>query len=168
MLIAHSDNGWHGGIGGLKSVSTSIHQPDNLPKLNWGNKGPPCPFYRIAEFPDMPQVPSYLRIEEPVAILAVFLGILATLFFVASRPPGAKFFQVVPLLIFAYFVPTLFSNMGIIPLKSPIYAVEGKRGQVSFLRSTLRAVPAKWTCPLFPPISFSSDMHTLFVSCRRH
>ena len=26
----------------------------------------------------------------------------------------------------------------------------GKRGQVQFVRSTLRAVPANWTCPLFP------------------
>jgi hypothetical protein len=29
----------------------------------------------------------------------------------------------------------------------------GKRGQVQFVRSTLRAVPANWTCPLFPPSS---------------
>lgn len=69
----------------------------------------------------MPQVPSSLRIEDPYAILAVFLGILAMLFFVASRPAGAKFFRVVPLLIFAYFVPTLFSNVGIIPTKAPLY-----------------------------------------------
>ena len=28
----------------------------------------------------------------------------------------------------------------------------GKRGQVQFVRSTLRAVPANWTCPLFPRV----------------
>ena len=27
----------------------------------------------------------------------------------------------------------------------------GKRGQVQFVRSILRAVPANWTRPLFPP-----------------
>ena len=29
-------------------------------------------------------------------------------------------------------------------------AAAGKRGQVQFVRSTRRAVPANWTCPLFP------------------
>src|SRR3990170_4048755 len=28
----------------------------------------------------------------------------------------------------------------------------GKRGQVQFVRSTLWAVPANWTCPLFPQV----------------
>ncbi len=35
----------------------------------------------------------------------------------------------------------------VIPPASP---AAGKRGQVQFVRSTLRAVPANWTCPLFP------------------
>ena len=60
-------------------------------------------------------------LQHPVAVLAVLLGVLAGLFGMASRPWGARFFRVVPLLIFAYFVPTVLSNVGLIPLKSPCY-----------------------------------------------
>ena len=62
-------------------------------------------------------------IQEPVAVLAVLLGVLAGLFALASHPAGERFFRVVPLLIFAYFVPTALSNLGLIPLRSPIYDV---------------------------------------------
>jgi uncharacterized membrane protein len=62
-------------------------------------------------------------IQEPVAILAVLLGVLATLFSLASHPVGERFFRVIPLLVFAYFVPTALSNLGVIPLKSPIYEI---------------------------------------------
>jgi uncharacterized membrane protein len=62
-------------------------------------------------------------IQEPVAVLAVLLGVLAALFSLASHPAGARFFRFVPLLVFAYFVPTALSNLGIIPLESPIYDI---------------------------------------------
>jgi uncharacterized membrane protein len=60
-------------------------------------------------------------IQDPMAVLAVLLGVLAGLFFLASLPVGARFFKIVPLLVFAYFVPTAFSNTGLIPLASPAY-----------------------------------------------
>ena len=60
-------------------------------------------------------------IHDPIAVLAVLLGVLASLFFVAGRPLGIRFFRVIPLLLFAYFIPTLLSNVGVIPLKSPTY-----------------------------------------------
>lgn len=60
-------------------------------------------------------------IDEPVAVLAVLAGVLAGLFFFASLPAGKRFFKIVPLLLFAYFVPTLLSNTGVIPLKSLTY-----------------------------------------------
>jgi len=60
-------------------------------------------------------------IQEPVAVLAVLLGLLAGLFWVANQPVGQRLFRVVPLLLFAYFLPTALSNLGIIPLRSPIY-----------------------------------------------
>lgn len=60
-------------------------------------------------------------VREPVAVLAVLLGVLAGLFFLASHPRGERFFRAVPLLVFAYFIPTTLSNAGIIPLSSPIY-----------------------------------------------
>jgi uncharacterized membrane protein len=62
-------------------------------------------------------------IEEPVAVLAVLLAVLAGLFMMASHPAGERFFKVIPLLVFAYFVPTILSNGGIIPLVSPVYQI---------------------------------------------
>ncbi len=64
---------------------------------------------------------QYPLIQEPVAILAVLLGVLAALFSLANHPVGERFFRFIPLLVFAYFVPTAISNAGIIPLESPIY-----------------------------------------------
>jgi uncharacterized membrane protein len=62
-------------------------------------------------------------IEQPMAVLAVLLTVLAGLFLFASLPVGARFFRVVPLLVFAYFIPTALSNVGLLPLQSPLYAM---------------------------------------------
>jgi uncharacterized membrane protein len=62
-------------------------------------------------------------IDQPFPVLAVLLGVLAALFSLAKWGPGAKFFRYVPLLVFAYFVPTTLSNLGIIPLTSDLYDV---------------------------------------------
>jgi len=60
-------------------------------------------------------------IEHPMGILAVLLGVLAILFTINRHPVFGKIFKVIPLLVFAYFVPTILSNTGIIPLDSPLY-----------------------------------------------
>lgn len=60
-------------------------------------------------------------IESPLAVLAVMLAVLAAMFAAARHPAGKKLFSIVPLLVFAYFVPTLLSNTGIIPTRSPVY-----------------------------------------------
>jgi len=60
-------------------------------------------------------------IQDPIAVLAILLAVLAVLFTVANHPWGKRFFSVVPLLVFAYFIPTTLSNTGIIPLQSPTY-----------------------------------------------
>lgn len=60
-------------------------------------------------------------IQDPVAVLAALLAILATLFAVKQHPRFGKIFNYVPLLVFAYFVPTLCSNVGLIPIHSPLY-----------------------------------------------
>ncbi|PCI39909.1 MAG: hypothetical protein COB53_02320 [Elusimicrobia bacterium] len=60
-------------------------------------------------------------IENPNAVLAVLLGVLALLFKANDHKTGKKVFKIVPLLVFAYFVPTVLSNIGIIPLQSPLY-----------------------------------------------
>lgn len=61
-------------------------------------------------------------IQEPVAVLAVLLGVLALLFGLDRTKAGARVFRAVPLLVFCYFVPTLLSNLGVIPIASPLYA----------------------------------------------
>ncbi len=60
-------------------------------------------------------------IQEPAAVLAVLLAVLAVLFALARHPLGARFFRFVPVLLFIYFVPTLLSNTGVIPQQSPTY-----------------------------------------------
>jgi uncharacterized membrane protein len=62
-------------------------------------------------------------IQSPLGVLAVLLSVLAALFMLQRHPAGARFFAVVPLLVFCYFVPTLLSNTGIIPLESETYAL---------------------------------------------
>ncbi len=60
-------------------------------------------------------------ITDPVSILAVLLAVLAGLFLFNQTGFGGRLFRVVPLLVFAYFVPTALSNLGLIPLDSPLY-----------------------------------------------
>jgi uncharacterized membrane protein len=56
-----------------------------------------------------------------MAVLAVLLGVLALLFGMERHPRLGKLFKFIPLLIFAYFIPTALSNSGIIPIASPLY-----------------------------------------------
>jgi uncharacterized membrane protein len=56
-----------------------------------------------------------------MAVLAVLLGVLGLLFLADRHPVLQRFFRVVPQLVFIYFVPTLLSNLGIIPLQSELY-----------------------------------------------
>jgi uncharacterized membrane protein len=56
-----------------------------------------------------------------MAVLAVLLGVLGLLFLADRHPVLQRFFRVVPQLVFIYFVPTLLSNLGIIPLQSEMY-----------------------------------------------
>ena len=60
-------------------------------------------------------------IQHPVYVLAVLLTVLAALFGAQRHPRLGKLFRVVPLLVFAYFVPALLSNLGVIPIQSPLY-----------------------------------------------
>ena len=60
-------------------------------------------------------------VTSPVPIVAVLLAVLAALFAAAKHAQLGKVFKVIPLLVFAYFVPTLLSNLDVIPLTSPVY-----------------------------------------------
>jgi uncharacterized membrane protein len=60
-------------------------------------------------------------VSSPLGVLAVLLFVLAALFALKKIPAVARFFDVVPLVVFCYFVPTLLSNTGVIPLESDLY-----------------------------------------------
>ncbi len=60
-------------------------------------------------------------VSDPVSILAIFLLVLSALFAAERHPVSGRLFRIIPLLVFAYFVPTLLSNTGVIPLRSPLY-----------------------------------------------
>jgi len=60
-------------------------------------------------------------IQSPMAVLAVLLAVLGALFLLERHPVVGRVFKVVPILVFVYFVPTLLSNTGVIPIKSELY-----------------------------------------------
>ncbi len=60
-------------------------------------------------------------ITDPIAVVSVLLLILAVLFSVNAHPKLSRLYKVIPMIVFAYFVPTLLSNLGILPLESAAY-----------------------------------------------
>jgi uncharacterized membrane protein len=66
------------------------------------------------------QTPVVL-INDSYGLLAVLILIPALLFFLAEKTRLRSFFQKVPLLVFAYFVPSVLSSFGIIPTSAPFY-----------------------------------------------
>lgn len=60
-------------------------------------------------------------IQDPMYVLAVLVAVLAVLFGFERTQAGGKVFRLLPLLVFCYFVPALLSNLGVIPLESPLY-----------------------------------------------
>ena len=66
-------------------------------------------------------MPTEALLTDPMQVLAVLLGFLGVLFWMNSHERLGRIFRVLPLLVFAYFVPTLLSNLGLIPLQSELY-----------------------------------------------
>ncbi len=60
-------------------------------------------------------------IQDPVAVTGTLLAIVAAIFWTSTQRGIGRIFTVIPLIVFAYFVPTLLSNTGILPLESPAY-----------------------------------------------
>jgi len=65
--------------------------------------------------------PFFPAVSDPIGILAVLLTILAILFRLAGLPITRRLFNVVPILVFCYFLPTALSTAGVIPHQSPLY-----------------------------------------------
>jgi uncharacterized membrane protein len=60
-------------------------------------------------------------LQSPMAVLVALLGVLAALFVLERHPRFGRVFKIVPLLVFAYFVPAALSNLGVIPTESALY-----------------------------------------------
>ncbi len=64
---------------------------------------------------------SAALLSDPMLVFAYLGGLLAIIFWISGFPALEKFFTVVPPLIFAYFVPTVSTALGITPIASPAY-----------------------------------------------
>jgi uncharacterized membrane protein len=62
-------------------------------------------------------------ITDPLGVLSTLLIVLGTLFWAHEQAWGKRIFRAVPLLVFAYFVPALLSNTGVLPLESDVYTL---------------------------------------------
>lgn len=59
-------------------------------------------------------------ITSPAGVLATLSGVCA-FFFWLEKATGWRLFQFLPTLIFMYLVPVVFTNVGVLPAKSPVY-----------------------------------------------
>ena len=66
-----------------------------------------------------PQTTALLN--DPMAVFAFLAGIVALVFWLSELPRLRGFFEVVPPVIFVYFVPMLTTTAGITPSASPLY-----------------------------------------------
>ncbi|MDH3733639.1 MAG: DUF819 family protein [Gemmatimonadota bacterium] len=60
-------------------------------------------------------------IQEPTAVFAYLAGALALVFWVSGQSRFEGLFRITPPVIYAYFVPTISTTLGIIPAASPTY-----------------------------------------------
>lgn len=68
-----------------------------------------------------PEAATSAFLKDPMAIFAYLAGLMAFLFWLSGLKPLQKFFDVVPVILFVYFVPTLSTAFGITPPASPVY-----------------------------------------------
>jgi uncharacterized membrane protein len=60
-------------------------------------------------------------LTDPMAVFAYLAGVLAIVFWLSGVPRLTRFFNVIPPVLFAYFVPTISTALGITPVASPLY-----------------------------------------------
>ena len=68
----------------------------------------------------MPQETTAL-INDPTGVFAFLAGLVALIFWVSELGPCKKLFEVVPPVIYVYFLPMLATSAGITPASSPLY-----------------------------------------------
>jgi uncharacterized membrane protein len=60
-------------------------------------------------------------IQEPMAVCGYLAAVFAGIFWISEMPALQKLFRITPAVIYCYFVPTLSTTVGIIPMASPVY-----------------------------------------------
>ncbi len=60
-------------------------------------------------------------VTSDLGVLAVLLIVLAVLFRLNTTRAGARFFSVVPMLVFCYFLPTALTTVGVLPDDAAVY-----------------------------------------------
>lgn len=65
--------------------------------------------------------PTQALLTDPMAVFAYLAAVLGLIFWLSGVPRLAKLFRVTPPVIYAYFVPTLSTTVGITPSASPAY-----------------------------------------------
>jgi uncharacterized membrane protein len=60
-------------------------------------------------------------IQEPMAVFGYLAAVFAGIFWISEMPALQKLFRITPAVIYCYFVPTLSTTVGIIPMASPVY-----------------------------------------------
>ncbi|MDP2471020.1 MAG: DUF819 family protein [Candidatus Palauibacterales bacterium] len=60
-------------------------------------------------------------IQEPMAVFGYLAAVFAGIFWISEMPALQKVFRITPAVIYCYFVPTLSTTVGIIPMSSPVY-----------------------------------------------
>ena len=60
-------------------------------------------------------------IQDPMAVLAYLAAVLGFIFWASTWPSLASVFRITPPVIYAYFIPTISTTLGILPQQSPTY-----------------------------------------------
>jgi uncharacterized membrane protein len=60
-------------------------------------------------------------LNDPMVIFAYLASVLGLVFWLSSRPGLARVFKITPPVIYAYFIPTISTSIGILPPASPAY-----------------------------------------------
>jgi uncharacterized membrane protein len=69
----------------------------------------------------MPEPGTSALITDPMAVFAWLAGLVAAIFWLSSLPKLRRLFAVTPPVIYAYFVPTISTTIGITPAASSAY-----------------------------------------------
>ncbi|HUE77994.1 MAG TPA: DUF819 family protein [Longimicrobiales bacterium] len=65
--------------------------------------------------------PTTALLTDPMAVFAYLAAVLGLIFWASGLPRMRKFFELTPPVIYAYFIPTISTTLGITPSASPAY-----------------------------------------------